>query len=119
MPTLKCVSQDLLENITGFVKKKVKNESVASHFLGMLEDALPVCRGDKLIDIVQDGENSCPDTGGKAPKKTRKKRKPSAYNKFVGECQKNRPEGTKVTDQMRVCATEWKGMDDTTKGKYK
>ena len=43
---------------------------------------------------------------GKKEKKPRKKREPSQYNLFVGECIKAK-EGP-VTERMKSCALEWK-----------
>lgn len=51
--------------------------------------------------------------------KTKKKRKPSAYNIFVGDCQRSRPEGAKVTEHMKVCSVRWKALSDPEKEQYK
>jgi len=43
---------------------------------------------------------------GKEEKKTRKKRAPSEYNIFIGECIKG--ETGPVPERMKTCAIEWK-----------
>ena len=43
---------------------------------------------------------------GKKEKKPRKKRAPSQYNLFIGDCIKAK-EGP-VTERMKACAVEWK-----------
>ena len=40
--------------------------------------------------------------------KAKVKRKPSAYNLFIGECIRSRPSGKPVSEAMKGCAMEWK-----------
>lgn len=41
-----------------------------------------------------------------APSKTRRKRAPSEYNKFIGKCIRSRT--GPITSRMKECASEWK-----------
>lgn len=57
----------------------------------------------------------------KSPKKSGKKRKPSAYNKYVSkrmkELMKQHPE-KKVTEFMSIIGKEWSKMTDAEKKKH-
>lgn len=46
------------------------------------------------------------------------KRKKSAYNMFIGDCIKERPEGQAVSDRMKTCGPQWKSLDDSKKEHY-
>lgn len=77
MPCIKCISKE--------VKKTLIDMDDPS--LSIIVEAIPLCESEKSIEIEE----------GK------KKRKPSAYNQFVGECIRS-GQGSNIKD----CAALWK-----------
>lgn len=60
-------------------------------------NALPACPEPQEIVL-------CPCRG----KQSGAKRPPSAYNRFIGSCLKERPAGTPVSEAMTGCAARWR-----------
>lgn len=61
-------------------------------------NAVPTCPEPEEIVMCP-----CRDRG-----QPRAKRPPSAYNRFIGTCLKQRPENTPVSEAMKSCAAKWK-----------
>jgi len=75
----------------------------------LMDELIEVCPpGSDWIEFVELGDTA----SGSRPKKKKKKRKPSAYNMFMGECVKD-------GGDFKSCATKWKGMAQTEKDRYK
>jgi len=109
---LQCISEEFRQML-----KELSMTPVTLHFLRLT----PECEGSR--DLMLKGgkmpsKMNMTDDEDDAPK-TKKKRKPSAYNIFVGDCQRGRPEGTKVTEHMKVCSVRWKALPDSEKEQYK
>lgn len=117
--TLECISPDLLALIEDLpMTTKTK----------MILQAAPPCttKWALKVDAVRklEGEECppCPTTSSSSDnsssKKSSGKRKKSAYNVFIGECIKERPEGQAVSERMKTCGPRWKGLPDNEKDKY-
>lgn len=109
---LECISSELRSLL-----QDLSMTPTTKHFLKLA----PECEGNRDLMLkagkmpkkmkMTDDEDDAP--------KAKKKRKPSAYNIFVGDCQRGRPEGTKVTEHMKVCSVRWKALSDPEKEQYK
>ena len=84
---------------------KLARESVEAEF--QLDELDQLCLALNLDEagchlLKQAFKEYCKAKGG------RRKRKPSAYNIFMGECIRRRPKGESVREAMKRCAEEWR-----------
>jgi len=110
---LECISPELRSLL-----KDLSLTPATQHFLRLTPD----CEGSRDLMLKagkMPSKMKMTDDEDDAPKTKKKKRRPSAYNIFVGDCQRGRPEGTKVTEHMKTCSVRWKALSDPEKEQYK
>lgn len=105
-----CMPEVIISCINPVLRKVLSREAQTipspidrEEFQKMLRD-LKDCPDGQLIGA------QTPTGSGRSSRRSGAKREPTEYNKFVSSCLSNRPEGTKVTEQMKECARQWRNL---------
>lgn len=106
-----CASNDVKAVLMATIEESKMGDEVKNAIFNELEN-LPGCEGMLPLDFD--------DVKSARGKGTRKKRKPSAYNLFIGDCmnQKNIKSFSEAGGAMKSCAADWKKGGAKLKKKY-
>jgi len=114
-----CINPKMRSQIEGAIKDSQLSSEIRTAMhkeLGKLRN----CDANLLLDFENAHAPAKGTTVAKEGKKTRKKRKPSAYNLYVSECMKS-PEMKSLKlakDRMKACAVDWKKGGPELKKKF-